>query len=640
MKKTFFIFSFLFAVLFSGQAFSAISGSGIVCMGTPRYLCGDTASAATATWSSSNMAVATVAATGTSCAMVTGVSVGTAIISCIQSSVLSTITVTVNPAVAPVTGSGGPICVGATTSLSCATPGGTWSSGYTYVATAAATGIVTGVHGGTANIYYTLSTGCSSSMVVTVSGTPPVDSVTGAASVCVGATTTYSCTTTSGVWSSSNPSVATVSSTGVVTGIAAGFAIISYAVTGSCGTGTGTRYISVISGSSAGTISGASTVGIGLTTTLSSTAGGGTWSSSSTAVATVAASGVVTGVAVGTAVITYSVTGCGGPAYTTTTLTVTTANCISGDVLFSGATYSGTVKVWLIKYNAATLMLTAVDSQVVSAISSGTSAHYAFCGMGTDSFRVKAACLDTMFTGTTTGYQPTYHNASPFWSTASVVYHTAGTHDMGKNITMSFGTVTSGPGFIAGDVTMGANKGTAGGVPAVNMLMYCVNSTTGAVMQKTYTNTLGHYSFSSLPVGQSYKIYPEMINYATTPYPPITLTTGTPSMSVAGFEQHTLSHTITPIISAVNDLSVAAGSIAVFPNPATGSFNVQWNVAKNSTGSVSIIDVTGRQVSSINIDMAAGAGTSVIPVSHIAAGIYVVRVAEEGFIRNFRVEIR
>jgi len=68
-------------------------------------------------------------------------------------------------------------------------------------------------------------------------------------------------------------------------------------------------------------ITGTTSVCIGATTTLSN-ANTGTWSSSNTAVATINASGVVTGVAAGTATITFTngSTGCAGSSTTTVTV--------------------------------------------------------------------------------------------------------------------------------------------------------------------------------------------------------------------------------------------------------------------------------------------------------------------------------
>lgn len=64
-----------------------------------------------------------------------------------------------------------------------------------------------------------------------VSGTATgVDAITGPASVCTGTTINLADATPGGTWSSSNNSIATISSAGVVTGVAAGTVTISYAL--------------------------------------------------------------------------------------------------------------------------------------------------------------------------------------------------------------------------------------------------------------------------------------------------------------------------------------------------------------------------------------------------------------------------
>ncbi|REG88497.1 beta strand repeat-containing protein [Algoriphagus antarcticus] len=73
-----------------------------------------------------------------------------------------------------------------------------------------------------------------------------------------------------------------------------------------------------------GMLSGAQTICAGGTTTFTSTLSGGSWSTSSAAIATINSStGVITGVSAGTASMTYTVTGTGGCANGTTTRTVT-----------------------------------------------------------------------------------------------------------------------------------------------------------------------------------------------------------------------------------------------------------------------------------------------------------------------------
>ncbi len=631
---------------FSAGSFAAISGPSGMCIGSTHAFMADTSALGgtitTGTWSSSDPTVATIGATT---GIVTAIATGTTLISFTTSTTVYTHLLTVSTAPAATVGGTTPICPGTSITLTNSVSGGTWSSGSSFIATVGATtGVVTGVNGGVVNIYYNMGTGCHAIKVVTVVAAPRIDSASGPGEVCVGAAGTFATAVSGGVWSSSDPSVATIgSTTGIVTGVSTGTAAISYGVTGACGlTGYYTRTITVTSTTTVATISGSPAVMVGFTTSLFSSIWGGTWSSGNPSVATVSSTGVVTGVSTGTATISYETTGCSGPAYGTMVVTVSAADCISGDVLFtSGPGTFRSVKVWLIKYNPSSLMLTAVDSTIVSA--TGTSAPYYFCGMGADSFRVKASIADTSLWGSPTGttdYLPTYHSSSAYWSSASVINHAAGTHDVNKDIVMRYGTVTSGPGFVAGNVTMGANKGTSGAIPAKGLLIFCVNVTTGDILQHAYTDASGSYSFSNLPTGVPLKIYPELINYATTPYPPITLASGSTSMTAANFVQHTLSHTITPIVVAASTVTATSNNISLFPNPTSGMLNVKWNIANADNATVTVADVTGRQVLTENIDMTVTSENVQLDLSALNAGLYLVNIKADGVNYNGKIEVK
>ncbi|MBX2907117.1 MAG: Ig-like domain-containing protein, partial [Taibaiella sp.] len=289
-----------------------ITGSASVCSGATTTLSIATTGGA---WSSGNASVATINATS---GAVTGIAPGTATITYTGASgCYTTRVITVFAAPAEVTGTAF-VCAGSTTILANATEGGSWSSSNSSVATVSASGIVTGVSAGTANIVYTLGAGCSSSVVVTVGAMP--GEITGAASVCGGTTIVLSSSTGGGTWTSSNAAVASVSSTGVVTGGVAGTATVTYMLSSGC---YRTRVITVIPMPSVAPITGeASAMCPGTSIALSNGTAGGSWSSSNTAVATVSGSGLVTGVAPGTAVISYSVTGDCGTTSVTRTVTV------------------------------------------------------------------------------------------------------------------------------------------------------------------------------------------------------------------------------------------------------------------------------------------------------------------------------
>jgi hypothetical protein len=97
--------------------------------------------------------------------------------------------------------------------------------------------------------------------------------------------------------------VATVGTSGIVTGVAAGNATISYTVAGCSKTTSIT--VNPIPGSISSS-SGFFTVAVGGTVTLNSSPTGGTWSSSNANATVNPATGVVAGVAVGTSMISYS----------------------------------------------------------------------------------------------------------------------------------------------------------------------------------------------------------------------------------------------------------------------------------------------------------------------------------------------
>lgn len=254
-------------------------------------------------WTSSNVAVATVSASG----VVFAVSPGTSTITyTIPSGCIATAVVTVYPFPAAITGPTA-VCVADNITLTNPTVGGTWTSGNTGIATVNAAGVVTGVAAGTVNITYTLPGGCFSTYTVTVNALPAA--IGGLSSVCVGTVTTYTNATPGGTWSSSDITVATIGAgTGVMLPVSAGTTTVTYTnTTTSCYI---TRTVTV--NPSPAAITGASGLCLGTTTTLTNTTPGGTWSSSNTSVATIGAvTGIVNGLVVGTTNITYVVTATG-----------------------------------------------------------------------------------------------------------------------------------------------------------------------------------------------------------------------------------------------------------------------------------------------------------------------------------------
>jgi hypothetical protein len=250
--------------------------------------------------------------------VVTGVGSGTATITYSLGGCTTTYNVTVSGSLSSITGPTA-VCAGSTIQLSDATGGGVWSSSNTTVATIAVTGVVSGVTAGTTNISYTVGT-CSVGIVVTVSTLTPITGNTG---VCAGSTMDLSDATAGGTWSSGGTTAATVSASGVVTGVASGSATIYYTL-GACTVSTLVNVSSAVP-SILGSVT---TVCAGATISLSDAAPGGVWSSTNTGVATVSGGVVVHGVAGGTTTISYTIGGCA--ASTVITVLANNAGTIIG----------------------------------------------------------------------------------------------------------------------------------------------------------------------------------------------------------------------------------------------------------------------------------------------------------------------
>ena len=337
---------------------ASISGTLSSCIGSGSTLTNTTSGG---TWSSSTPAVATV---GSATGSVAAVSVGTSNITyTLSTGCFATTVYTVNSLSSANTGTLS-ACVGGSSTLANTSTGGTWSSANTSVATiGSASGVVTAVAAGTSTVTYTSPSGCSISSIFTVNALPAA--LTGSLSACAGSTTALSSTTAGGTWSSSNTSVATVGTNGVVNGLLAGNATITYTAVGCY------RTTEVTVGVVPATISGTQIICYNQTSTLSSTPSGQTWTSGNTLVATVnPTTGVVYGVALGTANITYTHS---NSCYTTAVVTVSTGPntgdnivCVGFAVTLSNATTGGT---WSSSNSNATVN---IATGVVTGVTAGT----------------------------------------------------------------------------------------------------------------------------------------------------------------------------------------------------------------------------------------------------------------------------
>ena len=141
-----------------------------------------------------------------------------------------------------------PLCVGASVQLDAGASGG--SSLYTYTwSTLPSSGFTSSVFNPTDNPVATTTYNVdvfdgtntvSGQVTVIVNNAASIGSVTGTTPLCIGASATYTANAVvlsggTGAWSSSNTGIATVNSSGLVTGVSIGTCNIIYTITGGCG---------------------------------------------------------------------------------------------------------------------------------------------------------------------------------------------------------------------------------------------------------------------------------------------------------------------------------------------------------------------------------------------------------------------
>ena len=181
----------------------------------------------------------------------------------------------------------------------------------------------------------------SDTLTITVDTLPinaPITAAITPAAVCVGGTLSLSTTATGGVWESNNTTAATVSATGVVSGLTVppppGRVNIYYVMTNNCGSDSTRIRVTINNPASPIGIS-ATTICIDSSVVITDSTGGGTWSSSDSTVGSVgfhlgggfppSFGEAITGHTAGTTTITYTGTNACGTY--TETMNVTVINC-------------------------------------------------------------------------------------------------------------------------------------------------------------------------------------------------------------------------------------------------------------------------------------------------------------------------
>ena len=438
------------------------------------------------------------------------------------------------------------------------------------------TGVTASNSGSSAtNTDYTVTVTGSNGCAVTATKTVAVNpspTITGTTTLCIGATsqlTGSGSPATTNAWASSTPSVASVSSTGLVTALTSGTTNITYTDNNGC------SKVVPVTVNALPTITGASTVCVGGTSSLSGSgtaASSNAWAADTSGFVTISTNGTVSGVSAGSTVITYTNNnGC------STTKTITAQNVASTPAITTSPINAGSFALNGTSAEA--------DGSIVSIYKNATLAGTATVASGTWSYTFTSAltggdvitasvaatgkCTSALSTGVTVlSYTATPVVSAPLCQGATTV---SGTSTEADGTTISvFVNAT-----LNGTTTVSSNAWSYTLTAALNGgdVVTATAATSGKTLSLLSSGVTTFYSLTGLSYASATNSYP--VNNA------ITANTATASPSGAG----AIAYTVSPSLPSGLGLNGTTGAITGTPT-ATSSATTYTITATSACNAV------------------------------------------------------
>jgi PKD repeat protein len=288
--------------------------------------------------------------------------------------------------------------------------------------------------------------------------------------------------------------------------------------------------------------------------------------------------------------------------------------------MISGQVFAGTLNqaidqaiVYLIAYDDQTQQLAAMQATLADSMG-----YYYFSSIPCGEYLIKAAA--TQNSAFYSNHLPTYYGNSLFWQYAQTVGVSLAMPTVQYDIVLIAGNNPGGPGFIGGNVLQGANKVEADGEPleGINVMLFDLS---GNAIAYTMTDAEGSYAFDGVAYG-SYQVYAELLNYTTIPAV-VSLTAEEPSV-----EELTIFVGETFISTGIVEADMESMVGEVYPNPAVEMASISLELESDRSVSISIIDLTGRVLTTNGVNLMPGLNTHSFAVDGLTNGYYLLTVRD------------
>jgi hypothetical protein len=94
---------------------------------------------------------------------------------------------------------------------------------------------------------------------------------------------------------------------------------------------------------------------------------------------------------------------------------------------------------------------------------------------------------------------------------------------------------------------------------------------------------------------------------------------------------------VTP--TAVKDVNSVVSQYQLFPNPAQNSLSVLMDAKESTEGSIQIVDISGKMVSSLSVKLHGGINAFIIPTNSLANGSYILYISGKNMLVKEKIVI-